>query len=61
MKVSEAKKILSKHKCHLVRQGSNHEIWISELTGKTFTIPRHGARELATGTWEQIKKDAGIE
>ena len=61
MKVSEMKKLLKKHGCYLVRQGSNHEIWYSPGTKESFLVPRHNSQELPTGTQRSILKSAGIE
>lgn len=61
MKQSELVKRLKKAGCFLKREGSNHQIWVSPITGKTFTIPRHGSQELPVGTAENIMKDAGLK
>lgn len=61
MKASELKKLLRANKCYIQREGSNHEIWFSPITGKAFPVPRHGAKEVATGTVMNIKRTAGIE
>lgn len=60
MKVSELKKLLRKCGCKIVRHGSSHDIWYSKKTGKTFSVPRHNSKEVATGTYDRIKKDAGF-
>ncbi len=60
MKDSELKKLLKKSKCKLVRHGSNHDIWVSPITGKEFTVPRHKG-EIKKGTAMNVLKDAGIE
>lgn len=61
MKQSELVKQLKKIGCYLKRDGANHQIWVSPVTGKTFTIPRHPSQELPTGTAENIMKDAGLK
>lgn len=61
MKVSELKRLLKKAGCRIEREGTNHEIWYSPLTGKRFPVPRHDAKELPTGTEKSIKRDAGLE
>lgn len=61
MKTSELKKILKKNGCYLRRQGGNHEIWYSPITGKVFAIGRHGSQEIATGTARKILEEAGIQ
>ena len=60
MKTSELKKILRANGCYIVREGTNHEIWFSPITGIKFSVPRHGAKEMATGTVNSILKSAGI-
>lgn len=61
MKYSELKKVLKKNGCYLIREGANHEQWFSPKTGKTFSIGRHGSKEVASGTLKNIMKDAGLE
>ena len=60
MKTQELLKLLKKNKCHVLRNGSRHDIWYSEITGKQFAIPRHKA-EIPTGTLNNILKDAGLK
>ncbi|MDE5779168.1 MAG: type II toxin-antitoxin system HicA family toxin [Lachnospiraceae bacterium] len=61
MKVSELIKILKKNGCYISRHGSNHDIWHSDITGKDFPVPRHSAKEIASGTLNNILKDAGAK
>ena len=35
MKTQELLKILRKNKCYVIRNGSRHDIWYSEITGKS--------------------------
>lgn len=60
MKTQELLKVLKKNKCHLKRNGSRHDIWYSEITGKEFTVPRHKA-EIPIGTLNNILRDAGLK
>ena len=60
MKTQELIKLLKKNKCHIVRSGSRHDIWYSEITGKQFPVPRHKA-EIPIGTLKNIRKDAGLD
>ncbi len=60
MKVSELVKELKRAGCFKTREGSNHEIWISPITGKKFQIPRHYSQELPIGTEKDIRKKAGL-
>lgn len=57
MRVNEVKQLLWKNDCDLYRQGSRHEIWISQRTGKKFQVPRHGAQEIPAGTLKSIKEE----
>lgn len=61
MKGCELKKQLSTSGCYIIREGSNHEIWYSPITGKKFTVPRHDSKEIAPGTVRNIKRSAGIQ
>ena len=56
MKVSELSKLLKKNGCYLVE----HDEWYSEITRKSFRLPRHQSKEIATGTLNRILKDAGL-
>lgn len=60
MNYSELSKRLSQGKSRKIREGANHELWYSEITGKTFAVPRH-KKEIATGTANKILKDAGLK
>ena len=47
--------------CVFERQGSgSHEIWLNPANGRRTSIPRHGNRDLATGTLHEIRRDLGI-
>ena len=62
MKTSELIKLLRKSgKCRLVRHGSRHDIWESDITGKTFTVPRHPNGDIPVGTANSILRDAGLK
>lgn len=60
MKTSELRKILKKHGCTLSCHGKRHNLWYSPITGKIFPVPRHSSKEIPTGTYESIRKDAGF-
>ena len=59
MKTQELVKLLKKNQCQILRNGSRHDIWYSNLTGKQFTVPRHKA-DIPVGTLKNILRDAGI-
>lgn len=58
---SELEKELRKAKCVVVRQGTNHTMWYSPVTGKTFPVSRHKTQEVPEGTLKSIKRDAGLK
>lgn len=60
MRYSEIYKELKEHKCHVLREGANHSIWFSPITGQTFPVSRHKTEEVPTGTLKSIRKAAGI-
>jgi predicted RNA binding protein YcfA (HicA-like mRNA interferase family) len=61
MKVSELIKILNKNGCICIEHGKEHDKWYSSITEKYFMVPRHPAKEIATGTVNRIMKDAGLK
>lgn len=61
MTYAELKRLLKKNGCYLLREGRNHEIWFSPITKKQFQIGRHSKEEVASGTLNSIKKDAGLK
>lgn len=42
------------------KHGKKHDMWVSEITGKRFPVPRHPSQEIPTGTLKKIKEDAGL-
>ena len=60
MRYSELIKELRKIKCTIMREGGNHTIWHSPLTGKQFPVSRHTSEEIPPGTLKAIKRDAGL-
>lgn len=60
MRYSELKYKLQKNGCYKIREGANHEIWISPITGNKFPISRHDKQEVPSGTLKSILKSAGI-
>lgn len=61
MKTSELLKLLKKHGITFVCNGGNHDIYYSPITHKKLKIGRHGSKEVATGTVNQILRDAGLK
>jgi predicted RNA binding protein YcfA (HicA-like mRNA interferase family) len=60
MKYNELHRFLHRHGCTLVRSGGKHDIYYSQVNGRTFAVPRHGSREVPYGTFIKILKDSGI-
>lgn len=48
---------LEQHGCRMIREGSNHSIFVS-LTGRTSSVPRHS--EINDDLAKKICKDLGI-
>ena len=61
MKYSELEKILKKAGCYVLKEGANHTIWYSPITGKSFPVGRHKTQDVPNGTLNSIKKASGIE
>jgi len=60
MKCKEALNILLKAGWEIKSQKGSHLKLIKNGFEKPIIFPNHGSKELAKGTWEKIKKDAGI-
>ncbi len=54
MKQSDLCKRLKEAGCFIYRHGARHDIWESPVTGLRCPIPRHGAKEIPTGTLKSI-------
>ncbi len=61
MKYSELEKILKKAQCYVSKEGANHTLWYSPITGQTFPVSRHKTEEVPIGTLKSIKRAAGIQ
>ena len=60
MKGSELLKLFKNNGIIFVQHGKRHDLYYSPITGKTVPVPRH-AKEIATGTCNQILKDVGLK
>ncbi|GAB5558121.1 MAG: type II toxin-antitoxin system HicA family toxin [Schleiferiaceae bacterium] len=60
-KVSELVKLLKKDGWYVYRHGSSHDLYRHRTKKGQLTIPRHGAKELARGTYYSILKAAGLK
>ncbi len=60
MKTSDILRILQEAGCKLIRHGANHDI-IVPLLKKKFSVPRHFAKEVPTGTLKDIVIKSGVE
>lgn len=61
MKTNELIRKLKSIGCYILNEGTNHDIWYSPVTKKTFLVWRHPSKELPTGTANRIMKDAGLK
>lgn len=61
MKYSELERLLRKAGCTVYREGSNHTLWYSPITGEKFPVGRHSKEEDPIGTLRNIMKAAGLE
>ncbi len=61
MRYSELEKDLKKAGCKVFREGANHTIWYSPITGQYFPVSRHKTEEIPKGTLKSIRKAAGLE
>jgi predicted RNA binding protein YcfA (HicA-like mRNA interferase family) len=61
MKTSELTRLLAQNGCRCTGHGTRHDEWYSPINGKTFWVPRHGAKEIPQGTARKILKDAGLK
>lgn len=61
MRINELTKLLKEKGCYCISNGRRHELWFSPMTGATFPVPRHGAKEVPKGTLNNILKQAGIK
>lgn len=61
MKYSELEKRLRQAGCYILKEGANHTIWFSPITGQKFPVGRHKTQDVPNGTLRSILKAAGIE
>ena len=54
-------KELKKAGCKVYREGANHSIWYSPVTGQKFPVSRHKTEEIPAGTLKSIRRAAGLE
>lgn len=61
VKYSELEKELRSIGCTVYREGANHTLWYSPVTGKTFPVGRHRTEDVKPGTLKSIRRDAGLK
>lgn len=59
--VNEVLKRLKKDGWRLYKNGGNHDLYRHPTKKGQLTIPRHGSKEMATGTMNSILKKAGLK
>ena len=60
-KISEVLKKLKKDGWYLHKHGGKHDLYRHKSKPGQIPIPRHGSKELATGTLNSILKAAGLK
>ncbi|MFT4072797.1 MAG: type II toxin-antitoxin system HicA family toxin [Dysgonamonadaceae bacterium] len=61
MKVSELRRRIENIGCYVTRNGANHDIYYSPVTGLKFPVSRHMSQEIPLGTQRSIEKSAGLK
>lgn len=61
MKYSELEKKLKKAGCYLLRDGGNHPIWYSPITGRTFSTSHHKSEDAKQKTVKSISQQSGVK
>ncbi len=61
MKYSELEKLLKEAGCKVTREGRNHTMWHSPITGQTFPVGRHKTEDVKKGTLKSILTAAGLK
>ena len=59
-KFAELKREFQKAGCYKVSEGSNHEWWLSPITGERFQMGRHSQEEVKVTTEKSLRKQAGV-
>lgn len=58
--VNELLKLLKKDGWYIHRNGTNHDLYRHPTKIGQLTVPRHGSKEMAKGTYNSILKAAGL-
>lgn len=61
MKYSEVTRRLARAGCFLKQEGSNHSLWYSPITGRTFPVSRHPSEEAKKLTLKSISEQSGVK
>jgi len=61
MKYAEVEKRLKKEGCYFLKNGSNHPIWKSPITGLQFSMSYHRSEEVPFGTLKGISVQSGVK
>ncbi|RKS00400.1 type II toxin-antitoxin system HicA family toxin [Flavobacterium sp. 102] len=61
MKVNELLKVLKKDGWELYQHGKRHDLYRHPTKDGQIPVPRHQSAEVATGTLNQILKQAGLK
>lgn len=58
--VNELLKLLKQDGWYIHRNGANHDLYRHPTKTGQLTVPRHGSKEMAKGTYSSILKAAGL-
>lgn len=61
MKTTELVKLLKQNGCQFVGSRKKHDMWYSPHSDSVVMIPRHGAKEVPSGTLDGMLKQAGLK
>ena len=56
MKYSQLFSELTTAGCHILRHGSEHDIWENPQSGAKLALPRHGSREVPKGMERKARR-----
>lgn len=60
MKYSEITRRLKSAGCYIKKEGSNHTLWYSPITGRMFPVSRHKSEEAKRLTLKSISEQSGV-
>ena len=61
MRTNELERKLKAAGCWFDKHGKRHDIWFSPIANRHFPVPRHGAKEVPSGTLAVIVAESGVQ